>query len=232
VAGAGVGGQLVEERHGGPPTASPRPRGADRELARHRADLVDEAGQVDVQVHGQRRVERTEEVVEVVRHDQLRREGAQEPVDVAGGEAPPRDPAQEHVDAAMDQRVLDQIARALVIDRDAGDRDVQAPDLAALVGLRGQGVDVLAGQLAAVGHPQAAGQLGVLARDEGHRERAELVGVVRLDHDRALGMIVERHQVGQRARAVDRTAGAGRQRRHVEGVIEVGVADQDRDRIG
>jgi hypothetical protein len=51
---------------------------------------------------------------------------------------------------------------------------------------------------------------------------------VRLDGHRLGGEAVDPHQLRERARAVDPGAEPLRDRRHVERVIEVGVADQHR----
>ena len=88
---------------------------------------------------------------------------------------------------------------------------------------------MLAGQFAVVGDREAEQQLRVGAGREADLERAQLVGAVGLDLDRPLGQAVQRHQVDQRARAVGLAAEAPGDRRRVDRVVEVGVADEDAD---
>ena len=66
---------------------------------------------------------------------------------------------------------------------------------------------------------------------EADLERAQLVGAVGLDLDRLLGEAVQAHQVDQRVRAVGLAAEAPRDRRRVDGVVEVGVADEHADHL-
>ena len=57
-------------------------------------------------------------------------------------------------------------------------------------------------------------------------ERAELIGPVGLDLDRLPGEAVQSHQGDQRVRSVGRAAEAAGDRRRVDGVVEMGVADE------
>lgn len=67
------------------------------------------------------------------------------------------------------------------------------------------------------------------AGDEGHRERPQLVHAIRLDLDGALPQPVQLHQPAQRTGPQCRTREAAGHGRCVDGVIEVGVADQHAD---
>src|SRR5215510_14597001 len=82
---------------------------ADLEVARHRAHLVGEAGEVDVHREAHRLIERAEEVVVVGRHHDARLEAPEDAIEVARREAAPRDAAQEDVDAAVADGVIDEI---------------------------------------------------------------------------------------------------------------------------
>jgi hypothetical protein len=115
-----------------------------------------------------------------------------------------------------------------VIEAHARDADVDAPHLAAVIRLRRQPIDVIAGELAGVRDAEPELQLGVDARHEVKAERADLVVAVRLDDDRALGEPVQRHEMLERARAVHLAAGRARDRGDIERVIEVRVADEHR----
>src|SRR3569623_516428 len=119
------------------------------QVARGGTHLVDETREVHVEREALLAA-RAEEIVVVGRHDRLRLQGAHDALDVAAREAAARDAAQEDIYAAIAELVLEQIRRALVIEARAGDLDVDAVDLTALVGLRRELVEVLAGQLAGV----------------------------------------------------------------------------------
>ncbi len=88
---------------------------------------------------------------------------------------------------------------------------------------------MLAGEFAVVGDGEAEQQLRVDAGREADLERAELVGAVGLDLDRLLGEAVQPHQRHQRVRAVGLAAEAAGDRRRVDRVVEVGVADEHAD---
>ena len=118
-------------------------------------------------------------------------EPGQDPLPVVVGEAAAGDAGEEDVDVALADRLVDQVGAALVVEADPGDRDRDAPDLAAAVGAGGERVEVLAGQFAVVGDGEAEQQLRVDAGREADLERAQLVGPVGLDLDRLLGEAVQ-----------------------------------------
>ena len=106
-----------------------------------------------------------------------------------------------------------------------GDVDPDPVHGAALVRARARApCEVVAGQRPVERDLAAEQQLRVAARDEAHDERPELVRLPRLDLDAVEP--VQAHQPRQRVRAVRRTAEAARDRRRVDRVIPVRVADQ------
>ncbi len=203
--------------------------GGDLDLAADGADLLRQLGELTSVTNSSVLAERAEEVVVVGGDDGARVEPGQDPPPVVVGEAAAGDAGEEDVDPALADRLVDQVGAALVVEAQAGDGDRDAPDLAAAVGAGGERVEVLAGQFAVVGDGEAEQQLRVDAGGEADLERAQLVGPVGLDHDRPLGQAVQRHQVQQRVRAVGLAADAPGDRRGVDGVVEVGVADEHAD---
>ncbi len=164
------------------------------------------------------------------RHDQAWSEPSQDPRQVMVGDLPSGDPAQEHVDVAVANLVVDQVRGALVVDGRAGHLDVDPPDLATAVRRSGQAVEVLAGQFAVARGVQPQDQSCMHAGHEGDRERSDLEGAVRFDDP---GLRVESpqpHQAATRCAPVDRAAVPCGDARHVERVVEMGVAHQDRVR--
>jgi hypothetical protein len=142
------------------------------------------------------------------------------------GELAAGDAAQHHVDVAVADLVVDQVGRPLVVERDAGHRDVDAPHLAALVRLGAQVAHVFAGELAALAHLQAQDQLGVHARHEGDLEGPDPVHLVRLHHHGPVGQPVQAQQVTGRGAAVHGGPVTPGDLGGVEGVVEVGVTHQ------
>ena len=165
-------------------------------------------------------------------HDDARFEAGEQSLPVPRGEPAPGDPGEQIVDASVADLVVDEVARALVVEANAGDGDVDAPDLPAFVGARRQVIGVLAGQLPVGRRPEACGETRVTTRDERDLERADLVATVGLDGYGEGGAAGDLHQLAERCAAVRRTTRAGGERRDVERVIEVGMPDEDRRRVG
>ena len=171
--------------------------------------------------------ERLEEVVVVGDDDRRRVEAGEDPAEVVVGDLTAGDAAEEDVDAPVAHLVVEQVGRALVVDGRPGDLEVDAPDLAAAVGLRGHALEVLAGDLTSVRHLEPEHQLRVDAGDEGDRERSDLDRSVTLHRDGLAGEAVQAHEVSRGGAAVDRGAVARRDAGCVEGVVEVRVAEED-----
>ena len=147
---------------------------------------------------------------------------------IARGETAPCNAREEVVDATVHDTLIDEVRAALVVEGDAGDRDVDAVHLPTPVAPRGQIVEVVAGELAARRHGQAKRELRVQRLDERHPERPELVDTPGLDLDALFCQAVQTHQRTERARAVHLAAVAARQRRHVHRMIEMRVPDEYR----
>ena len=90
---------------------------------------------------------------------------------------------------------------------------------------------MLAGEVAVVGHGHPEQQLRVGAWREADLEGAELIGPVGLDLDGLAGEAVQRHQPDQRVRSVGPAPEPAGDRRRVDGVVEVGVADEHPDHL-
>jgi hypothetical protein len=114
-----------------------------------------------------------------------------------------------------------------VVEAGSGDLDRDSPHLAAAIGAGREGIEVLAGEVAVVGDREAEQQLRVGAGREADREGTQLVGSVRLDRNRLPAEPVQAHQGRERAGPVRPAAEATGDRRRVDGMVEVGVADED-----
>ena len=96
------------------------------DLAADCRDLRGEAFDVDTEGERGLLAQRYEEVV-VVAHDHLLgREALQDSPRVVLGELAAGDPAEEQIDAAVTDLVLDQVGRALVVDRVRAGRQLDA----------------------------------------------------------------------------------------------------------
>ena len=196
-----------------------------------RCRVVDEARDVDVERQPHRRVDRREEVVEVVRHEEAGLEGGEHPWGEVAGHRAPRDAAQQQIDRAQAVLLLDQVGAAQVEEGRAVDLDVDAVDLTAAVGAAGEPVERVAGQLAVGGHCESQQQLRMATGHEADGERADLVHSLRIDLDRGVGQAVEPQEPHDVRRPVDGRTPPG-ELWHVHRVVEVAVSDEHGIRLG
>src|SRR5207248_10899117 len=128
--------------------------------------LVGELGDLDGGDEVYVIAEGTEEVDVMRRNDHGRVEARQDARPVAIREAAPGDTGEEHVDSSVAERLVDEVRASLVVERDAGDGDVDSPDLATAVGAGREAVEVVARQLAIERDRQSEQELGMRARYE------------------------------------------------------------------
>src|SRR5581483_8101145 len=116
------------------PAACEQGQRRDGDLTADGGDLIRHVREVHVRCQAELGVQRPEEIVVVGWDDRARLKRPDHPLPVALGEPATGDAGEEDVDRLVADRVVDQVAAALVIEARARDLNPDAVDVAALVG--------------------------------------------------------------------------------------------------